>query len=53
MTALPSLSHFTFDRYERFYEPGEDTFLLIDALATDFKSGAAASDPAVLCVELG
>ncbi len=48
---MPSLRHFTFDAYESFYEPAEDSFLLMDALSAD--AAALAAAPAALCVELG
>ena len=32
---LPSLEHFSFQDYENFYEPSDDTFLLCDALEQD------------------
>ena len=35
MLATPNYSHFTSKDYENFYEPSEDTFLLLDALEAD------------------
>jgi hypothetical protein len=48
---VPSLDHFSYAAYERFYEPGEDTFLLLDGLEAEAGAGAFATS--ALCVELG
>jgi len=37
MLSTPDYSHFTTHDYEEFYEPGEDTFLFLDALEADMK----------------
>ncbi|KAI8873484.1 S-adenosyl-L-methionine-dependent methyltransferase [Ramicandelaber brevisporus] len=47
----PSLSHFKSSDYDHFYEPAEDTFLLIDALEQD-ASFISARKPLV-CIEVG
>lgn len=52
MATTPSLAHFTFRDFDEFYEPNEDTFLLLDALAADLPT-AVAGHAACLCVELG
>lgn len=49
---LPSLEHFNFREYEHFYEPAEDTFLLIDALEADASFLRATVRPR-LCLEIG
>ncbi len=37
MLSTPDYSHFKTKDYEEFYEPGEDTFLFLDALEVDMK----------------
>jgi len=48
---LPDLSHLGSADFERVYEPSDDTFLLVDALAADAASLQALS--AGLCIEVG
>ena len=48
---VPSLDHFKFSDYDEFYEPGEDTFLLLDTLLHDMDMLCASK--AKLCVEIG
>lgn len=52
MASLPSLDHFTYRDYEHFYEPAEDTYLLVDALMSEMAALTAACR-APVCVELG
>ncbi len=49
---LPSLAHFTYRDYDSFYEPAEDSYLLIDALTEDITSLVTAFTAPVV-VELG
>lgn len=49
---LPSLDHFKYSDYDSFYEPAEDTYLLLDALAKD-TTLLTSSSPCKVCVELG
>jgi len=49
--ALPDLSHLGPSDFERVYEPSDDTFLLVDALAAD--AARLRSLSAGLCVEVG
>jgi release factor glutamine methyltransferase len=51
MAALPSLSHFKYKDYENFYEPSDDTFLLVDAIASDLDCLLALKPK--LCLEIG
>ena len=37
MLSTPDYSHFKTEDYEKFYEPGEDTFLFLDALEVEMK----------------
>lgn len=50
--SLPSLEHFNFREYDSFYEPAEDTYLLVDALQADkdFLRGTVRPQ---LCLEIG
>lgn len=50
--SLPSLDHFHFRDYEHFYEPAEDTYLLIDALQADAGFLRESVRPS-LCLEIG
>lgn len=50
--SLPSLDHFNFREYEHFYEPAEDTYLLIDALQADADFLRDSVRPS-LCLEIG
>lgn len=50
-TKMPSLDHLTAADYERVYEPSDDTFLLIDALAAEHET-LTARQPTI-CVEIG
>ncbi|CAM9507981.1 unnamed protein product [Ascophyllum nodosum] len=50
--SLPSLDHFDFREYEHFYEPAEDTYLLIDALRGDADYLLATVRPRI-CLEIG
>eukprot|EP00904_Undaria_pinnatifida_P006521 jgi/Undpi1/299/HiC_scaffold_1.g00295.m1 len=50
--SLPSLEHFNFREYEHFYEPAEDTYLLIDALQADAGILRHQVRP-LLCLEIG
>ncbi|CAN0253608.1 unnamed protein product [Pylaiella littoralis] len=50
--SLPSLDHFNFREYEHFYEPAEDTYLLIDALQADADVLRDSVRPS-LCLEIG
>lgn len=50
--SLPSLDHFNFREYEHFYEPAEDTYLLIDALQADADFLRDSVRPN-LCLEIG
>lgn len=50
--ALPSLDHFNFREYDEFYEPAEDTYLLIDALQADAHFLRSHVQPR-LCLEIG
>lgn len=50
--SLPSLEHFNFREYEHFYEPAEDTYLLIDALQADAGFLRDRVRP-LLCLEIG
>lgn len=52
MAALPSLDHFDFREYEHFYEPAEDTYLLVDALDAEKDFIRHAVQPS-LCLEIG
>lgn len=47
----PALEHFSFRDFEKFYEPSDDTFLLIDALAAD--EALLDAQPRSLIVEIG
>ena len=47
---LPDLAHLTADDYERVYEPSDDTYLLVDALAGEF---AGDHHRPTLCLEVG
>ncbi|CAM9518702.1 unnamed protein product [Ectocarpus sp. 13 AM-2016] len=49
---LPSLDHFNFREYDHFYEPAEDTYLLIDALQADADLLRYSVRPRV-CLEIG
>ena len=49
--ALPSLEHFNYADYEKFYEPSEDTFLLLDVLRGETESLKAMKP--VTCLEIG
>ena len=49
--ALPELGHFTSADFEHVYEPSDDTYLLIDALASE-KQVILQRQPG-LCVEIG
>lgn len=51
MLSTPNYSHFSSKDYEKFYEPSEDTFLLMDALEVDMKR-LNALEPLVV-VEIG
>lgn len=35
---MPSLDHFTYQDYENFYEPSDDTYLFLDALQYEFSN---------------
>ncbi len=35
---LPSLEHFSYTDYDEFYEPKEDTYLLMDVLNSEMKT---------------
>ncbi|CAM9962415.1 unnamed protein product [Chrysoparadoxa australica] len=48
---LPSLDHFDYREYDQFYEPSEDTYLLVDALGMD-KDSIAKERPTI-CLEIG
>jgi hypothetical protein len=56
-----SLDHFHYTEYEAFYEPSDDTFLLMDALAADARRGNSAEEEgrskglrrSRLCLEIG
>lgn len=50
--SLPSLDHFHFREYDHFYEPAEDTYLLIDALRADADFLRDSVRPS-LCLEIG
>jgi release factor glutamine methyltransferase len=47
----PNLEHFKRDDYRRFYEPSEDSFLLMDSLVKD-REYLKILNPK-LCVEIG
>lgn len=49
---LPSLAHFTYRDYDSFYEPAEDSYLLIDAITEDIAS-LVSKFTAPIVVELG
>ena len=48
---MPNLNHLSTSDFERVYEPADDTFLLVDALAAE-RDLLVARKPA-LCVEIG
>jgi len=48
---LPDLSHLTSADFDKVYEPSDDTFLLVDALAADAAELRARS--AGVCIEIG
>ena len=50
--ALPSLEHFDFSDYDKFYEPSEDTFLLLDTLHSERSYFKDTVQPTV-CLEIG
>ena len=55
---LPSLTHFTLADYNNFYEPSDDTFLLVDALAYDIpltlsRRGSLAPPSSLRALEIG
>eukprot|EP00611_Tribonema_gayanum_P011227 TRINITY_DN21402_c0_g1_i1.p1 TRINITY_DN21402_c0_g1~~TRINITY_DN21402_c0_g1_i1.p1 ORF type:complete len:230 (-),score=77.48 TRINITY_DN21402_c0_g1_i1:489-1148(-) len=50
--ALPSLEHFSYKDYDNFYEPSDDTYLLLDALDADRRCLADTVQPSV-CLEIG
>lgn len=52
MASLPSLEHFDFREYEQFYEPAEDTYLLVDALHAQ-KDYIRNTVRPRLCLEIG
>lgn len=52
MIPTPKLDHFSFKDYDRFYEPSEDTFLLLDTLQEERDFILNHLKPLV-CVELG
>ncbi|ORX93412.1 hemK methyltransferase family member 2-like protein [Basidiobolus meristosporus CBS 931.73] len=51
MIPTPHLTHFNSKDYEKFYEPAEDTFLLLDAFEEDFE--ALKSLRGGICLEIG
>lgn len=51
MLSTPDYSHFKTEDYEKFYEPGEDTFLFLDALEAEIKF-LNSIDPLVV-IEIG
>ena len=51
MHPTPSLSHFKSKDYESFYEPSEDSFLLMDAIEKDMEF-IIARNPSY-CLEIG
>lgn len=51
MLSTPDYSHFKTEDYEKFYEPGEDTFLFLDALEAEMKF-LNSIDPLVV-IEIG
>ena len=50
-TPLPDLSHLGAAEFERVYEPSDDTYLLVDALAADAERLRSLS--AGVCIEIG
>lgn len=52
MASLPSLEHFGFREYDQFYEPAEDTYLLVDALHAQ-KDYIRHTVQPQLCLEIG
>ena len=51
MLSTPDYSHFKTEDYENFYEPGEDTFLFLDALEAEMKF--LKDIQPLVCVEIG
>jgi hypothetical protein len=50
--SLPSMDHFNYSDYDSFYEPSEDTFLLLDALSDEKHFLLHHMKPRV-CLEIG
>jgi hypothetical protein len=50
--SLPSLEHFSYQDYATFYEPSDDTYLLLDALQGEREYLAQHVQPRV-CLEIG
>lgn len=52
---LPDLSHLSSSDYQNVYEPSDDTFLLVDALAAEATHAAETAEARqpLLCVEVG
>jgi len=56
MTAkLPSLDHFSFQDYDNFYEPSDDTFLVCDSLFKDraYLDIRFREQSTLMCLEIG
>mmetsp|Transcript_10843 Transcript_10843/g.14127 ORF Transcript_10843/g.14127 Transcript_10843/m.14127 type:complete len:275 (+) Transcript_10843:63-887(+) len=51
--SLPELGHFSFREYENFYEPSEDTFLLVDAIQMENDRRVFEDLCPMICIEIG